>query len=583
MPREKPIRPLIAFLSAGVLAAALGLAPMPGHAQSDLDRWQAAMDPADHAHMLGNLAEAEDHYLEALKLAERFDRTGGYLERSMAGLGGLYASQERFSKAAELYRQALTIAEALYDPGHARHRVIAIYRTALAGAEAGRDRQETAVRRAQDIAAADRKGTAARPRDVTESPPPAARRLPAQAQVRTAPSAVPASVPARGVLPTQAPAPAVSELPPPSAPAPVLSHYRLAGAVVPPPPPAEVLAPTQIAPPPVAPAAAKLPPPPPAPVSAALPPAVEVADTAVPEAAMATAAAPPEIPQALAITPTAQSAAVPPVRSAAPAHSALPPAIDAAEVVAGNPVAEAAPTDAAVRPPETMGPPRRGTPPPIARPDTVVPEEIATVSQSTAANAETPEAVAEPLPAEVRSWDARPAAVVEQPVDRAAIRALAADPAAPPEVMVRAVAEETPQQIAQRKALEERHPVLGVRLGSAKRNMGPIYPNTPRLADTEEAYVSELVALERSLGPNHPDVAAALYRLARLYQRQSRYEPAGKMYERCLVLREKILPAGHPDIIETLQSYARLLRASGFSDLAAAMRKRAEAEKSAAD
>ncbi|MEQ9360195.1 MAG: tetratricopeptide repeat protein [Rhodospirillales bacterium] len=135
--------------------------------------------------------------------------------------------------------------------------------------------------------------------------------------------------------------------------------------------------------------------------------------------------------------------------------------------------------------------------------------------------------------------------------------------------------------MAQRKALEEPHPVLGVRLGSAKRNMGPIYPNTPRLADTEEAYVAELEALEGSLGPDHPDVAAALYRLARLYQRQSRYEPAGKMYERCLALREKILPAGHPDIIETLLSYARLLRASGFSDLAAAMRKRAEAEKTA--
>ncbi|MEQ9681132.1 MAG: hypothetical protein RLO49_00380 [Rhodospirillales bacterium] len=46
-------------------------------------------------------------------------------------------------------------------------------------------------------------------------------------------------------------------------------------------------------------------------------------------------------------------------------------------------------------------------------------------------------------------------------------------------------------------------------------------------------------------------------------------------------MREKIRPAGHPDIIETLLSYARLLRASGFSDLAAAMRKRAEAEKTA--
>ena len=74
-----------------------------------------------------------------------------------------------------------------------------------------------------------------------------------------------------------------------------------------------------------------------------------------------------------------------------------------------------------------------------------------------------------------------------------------------------------------------------------------------------------------------------MYRLARLYQRQSRYEPAGKMYERCLAVREKVLPDGHPDTIETLVNYARLLRASGFSDLAAEMRARAEAQRASAN
>ena len=87
------------------------------------------------------------------------------------------------------------------------------------------------------------------------------------------------------------------------------------------------------------------------------------------------------------------------------------------------------------------------------------------------------ESETETSPAEARSWNSRPTEIAGQPVDAAAIRALAADPAAPPELMVRAVAEETPEQIAQRKALEKRHPVLGVRLGEAKRNMGPIYPD----------------------------------------------------------------------------------------------------------
>lgn len=563
MPQEKPIRPIIAFLSAGALAAALLLAPIAVQAQSDQDRWQAAMDPADHAHMLGNLAEAEDHYLEALKLAERFDRAGGYLERAMAGLGGLYVSQERFAEAAALYRQALTIAEALYDTGHARHGVIAIYRTALAGAEAGNARQAAATRRAQEAAAAR-----------VKSPPPP--RL-------TAPNSVPVPVspPAPVPVPTQSAAASVPVPPPPAPSAPVLSHYRLAGAVVPPPPPAEVLAPIPAAPPPAA--------------AAKLPPAIAAVEVSVPEAALPMAVSPPE-PAVSAARPAPNARSFVPLRGTpvspaqAPAPSALPPAVEVADaavpeaaVMTATPPVDVPQTLAGVRPPEAAGLPLRGALPPIARPNTVAPEEIAAIAEPPVIDAKTVPVAAETSPAETRSWNSRPVEIAGQPVDTAAIRALAADPAAPPELLVRAVAEETPEQIAQRKALEKRHPVLGVRLGEAKRNMGPIYPDTPRLADTEQGYLAELEALERSLGPDHPDVAAMLYKLARLYQRQSRYEPAGRMYERCLALREKTLPEGHPDIIETLTGYARLLRASGFSELGAAMRKRAEAEKAAAD
>lgn len=564
MPQEKPIRPIIAFLSAGALAAGLLLAPTAVQAQSDQDRWQAAMDPADHAHMLGNLAEAEDHYLEALKLAERFDRAGGYLERSMAGLGGLYATQNRFAEAAVLYRQALTIAEALYDTGNARHGVIGVYRSALAEAEAGRARQETAVRRAQEAAAAR-----------VKSPPPPTR--------LTAPNSVPVPVspPAPVPVPTQSAAASVPVPPPPAPSAPVLSHYRLAGAVVPPPPPAEVLASIPAAPPPTA--------------AAKLPPAVAAVEVSVPEAALPMAVSPPE-PAVSAARPAPNARSFVPLRGTpvspaqAPAPSALPPAVEVADaavpeaaVMTATPLIDVPQTLAGVRPPEAAGLPLRGTPPPIARSNTVAPEEITAIAEPPVIDVKTVPVVAETSPAETRSWNSRPVEIAGQPVDAAAIRALAADPAAPPELLVRAVAEETPEQIAQRKALEKRHPVLGVRLGEAKRNMGPIYPDTPRLADTEQAYLAELEALERSLGPDHPDVAAMLYKLARLYQRQSRYEPAGRMYERCLALREKNLPEGHPDIIETMTGYARLLRASGFSELAAAMRKRAEAGKAAAD
>ncbi len=527
MHRENSIRLTVSSLFACALAAALAFASGPAMAQSDQDRWQAEMDPASHAHMLGNTAEAEDHYLEALKLAERFDRSGSYLERSMAGLGGLYASEGRFAEAASLYRQALTIAEALYDQGDAR---LEIYRAALAAAEAGSTRQEAATRRAQE-AAANRYSGPVRVRPLANrAPSPAA---PPEPVVDTAQASPPDQL---------APTP-VSDPLPPATPASVLTHYRLAGAVIPPPPPAEVLYSS----------------PPPSPVSA--PPAPK--DSASRPVSKTGGSVP------LRGTPIAPSPA-----PAAPA--ALPPAVDVAEVRAGDAAPDVAPQDAAAHLAETEGLPLRGTPPPIARLQAVAPDEVATLSKA-------PAAVAEASAADTRSWESRPVEVAGRPVDAAALRALAADPAAPPEVAVRAVAEETPAEIARRKALLARHPVLGVRLGAAKRNTGPIYPDTPRLADTEQAYLAQLQALERSLGPDHPDVAVMMYRLARLYQRQSRYEPAGKMYERCLAVREKVLPDGHPDTIETLVNYARLLRASGFSDLAAEMRARAEAQRASAN
>ena len=129
--------------------------------------------------------------------------------------------------------------------------------------------------------------------------------------------------------------------------------------------------------------------------------------------------------------------------------------------------------------------------------------------------------------------------VVKTAERAAALKAISADPVAPPDIASWAVPSESPEEIAAREALLKRHPVLGIKLGAAERNMGPIYPDTPRLADAEKVYLAELEGLERSVGPEHPDVAAALYRLGRLYQRQSRYELAGKMYQRSLIIRER--------------------------------------------
>ncbi|HAD87292.1 MAG TPA: hypothetical protein DCG48_08015, partial [Rhodospirillaceae bacterium] len=54
-------------LGLGLTAGVLGL-PASAHAQSAIQQWQRQMDPAGHAHILGNYDDAEDHYRAALDL-----------------------------------------------------------------------------------------------------------------------------------------------------------------------------------------------------------------------------------------------------------------------------------------------------------------------------------------------------------------------------------------------------------------------------------------------------------------------------------------------------------------------------------
>src|SRR6478736_296008 len=57
-----------------------------------------------------------------------------------------------------------------------------------------------------------------------------------------------------------------------------------------------------------------------------------------------------------------------------------------------------------------------------------------------------------------------------------------------------------------------------------------------------------LAIREKSLGPNHPDVATWLNNLALLYENQGRYSDAEPLYNRSLAIREKALGPNHPDV-----------------------------------
>lgn len=60
----------------------------------------------------------------------------------------------------------------------------------------------------------------------------------------------------------------------------------------------------------------------------------------------------------------------------------------------------------------------------------------------------------------------------------------------------------------------------------------------------------------------HPDLIQSLNNLAALFYSQGRYEEAKQLCGRILAIREKTLGPDHPDMAACLESYADLLRKS---------------------
>jgi len=82
---------------------------------------------------------------------------------------------------------------------------------------------------------------------------------------------------------------------------------------------------------------------------------------------------------------------------------------------------------------------------------------------------------------------------------------------------------------------------------------------------------------ERTVGPDHPNVATSLNNLAALYQAQGQYAQAEPLYKRSLAIREKALGPNHPDVAQSLENLAELYKATNRPTEAEALKKRAEA------
>ena len=68
---------------------------------------------------------------------------------------------------------------------------------------------------------------------------------------------------------------------------------------------------------------------------------------------------------------------------------------------------------------------------------------------------------------------------------------------------------------------------------------------------------------EKTLGPDHPDVAVTLNNLANLRRNKGDYATAEPLYQRALAIREKAFGTEHPDVAATLHTLANLHSSKG--------------------
>ncbi|MDA2916307.1 tetratricopeptide repeat protein, partial [Nitrospinae bacterium AH_259_B05_G02_I21] len=110
------------------------------------------------------------------------------------------------------------------------------------------------------------------------------------------------------------------------------------------------------------------------------------------------------------------------------------------------------------------------------------------------------------------------------------------------------------------------------------RTLAGLYRAQGKYAEAKPLYKRALAIREKVLGPDHPDVAEALYELARFYRAQGKYAEAEPLYKRALAIREKALGPDHPHhylIVTTLEELGHLYEKMGREDEAEPLYKRA--------
>jgi tetratricopeptide (TPR) repeat protein len=106
------------------------------------------------------------------------------------------------------------------------------------------------------------------------------------------------------------------------------------------------------------------------------------------------------------------------------------------------------------------------------------------------------------------------------------------------------------------KSLGPDHPEVARSLS----NLALLLRETNRFGEAEPLLRRALAIIEKSLGPDHPSVAASLSNLTELLRATDRLGEAEPLYRRALAISQKSLGPDHPDVARDLNNLALLLR-----------------------
>jgi tetratricopeptide (TPR) repeat protein len=105
------------------------------------------------------------------------------------------------------------------------------------------------------------------------------------------------------------------------------------------------------------------------------------------------------------------------------------------------------------------------------------------------------------------------------------------------------------------KTLGPEHPDLAIWLN----NLAGLYRDTGRFAEAEPLYGRAIAIGEKTLGPEHPTLAAQLNNLATLYRDTGRLAEAEPLLRRAIAILGKSLPPDHPNLAMARKNRAVVL------------------------